>query len=88
MSVRRCVLSQPVEELRPIVLGVDGEPNSYIHFPQFCGADLRIYRQAKYPDLLKATKRDKVSVGEASLRTLRSHLKTRPGQTLGECRMD
>ncbi|XP_022086943.1 uncharacterized protein LOC110977272 isoform X2 [Acanthaster planci] len=60
LSVRRCVLSQPVEELRPIVLGVDGEANSYIHFPHFCGADLRIYRQSKYPDLLKAAKRDKV----------------------------
>ena len=61
MPVRRCVLSQPIEDQRPIILGVDGEANSYIHFPQFCGADLRVYRQTKYPDLTKRSRADKVS---------------------------
>ena len=60
MVVRRCLLSQPADEQRPIILGIDGESNSYIHFPQFCGADLRIYRQKKYPDLLKKTRKEKV----------------------------
>ncbi|XP_038053395.1 uncharacterized protein LOC119725873 [Patiria miniata] len=64
MSIRRCVLAQPVEEQRPIILGVDGEANSYVHFPQFCGADLRIYRQSKYPDLLKKSKKDRVKTEE------------------------
>jgi len=27
------------------VLGVDRHGYSYIHFPLFCGADLRVYRQ-------------------------------------------
>ena len=28
------------------MVGYDEGGNSYLHFPQFCGADLRIYRQS------------------------------------------
>ena len=35
------------------MLGSDADGWRYLHFPQFCGADVRIYRQApvKYPKL-------------------------------------
>lgn len=36
----------PVDETREYSLGVDAEGNRYIHFPQFCGQDLRVYRVA------------------------------------------
>nr|KAG5694164.1 hypothetical protein BaRGS_001491 [Batillaria attramentaria] len=39
--------NQPIEDQRELVLGSDAKGNVYIHFPQFCGADLRIYRQRK-----------------------------------------
>lgn len=30
-------------------LGRDRDGNEYLHFPQFCGQDLRIYRRAQVP---------------------------------------
>ena len=35
------------------MLGTDGDGWRYLHFPQFCGADVRIYKQApiKYPKI-------------------------------------
>ena len=41
--------TQPVEDQRGQTLGTDRHGNIYIHFPQFCGPDLRIYRQRKPP---------------------------------------
>ncbi|XP_033105203.1 uncharacterized protein KIAA2026-like [Anneissia japonica] len=35
---------------RAIVLGEDSDGNTYVHFPQFCGYDLRIYKQAPFPE--------------------------------------
>ncbi|KAJ8298929.1 hypothetical protein KUTeg_022989 [Tegillarca granosa] len=49
-SLRDTIEAQPVEESRCYFLGTDTKGNSYIHFPQFCGADLRIYKQAPLPD--------------------------------------
>ncbi|XP_018415807.1 PREDICTED: uncharacterized protein KIAA2026 homolog [Nanorana parkeri] len=44
-EVQDAVLGQPIHECREVILGYDAQENAYIHFPQFCGADVRIYRQ-------------------------------------------
>ncbi|KAK7131707.1 hypothetical protein R3I94_016741 [Phoxinus phoxinus] len=45
-DVQVAVLAQPIHECRESILGYDAQENAYIHFPHFCGADLRIYRQS------------------------------------------
>lgn len=45
-DVQDALLSQPIHECRESILGYDGKDNAYIHFPHFCGADLRIYCQS------------------------------------------
>uniref|UniRef100_A0A8B9K4L0 Bromo domain-containing protein n=1 Tax=Astyanax mexicanus TaxID=7994 RepID=A0A8B9K4L0_ASTMX len=45
-DVQDAVLGQPIHECRESILGYDSEENAYIHFPHFCGADLRIYCQS------------------------------------------
>uniref|UniRef100_A0A8D3DS68 Bromo domain-containing protein n=1 Tax=Scophthalmus maximus TaxID=52904 RepID=A0A8D3DS68_SCOMX len=45
-SVQDAVLAQPIHECRESILGYDSRENAYIHFPHFCGADLRIYCQS------------------------------------------
>ncbi|XP_064833483.1 uncharacterized bromodomain-containing protein 10-like [Oncorhynchus masou masou] len=45
-DVQDAVLGQPIHECRESILGYDGNENTYIHFPHFCGADLRIYCQS------------------------------------------
>lgn len=45
-DVQDAVLGQPIHECRESILGYDGRENAYIHFPHFCGADLRIYCQS------------------------------------------
>ncbi|KAM9539393.1 putative bromodomain-containing protein 10 isoform 1-T1 [Salvelinus alpinus] len=45
-DVQDAVLGQPIHECRESILGYDGNENVYIHFPHFCGADLRIYCQS------------------------------------------
>ncbi|XP_051269526.1 LOW QUALITY PROTEIN: uncharacterized protein KIAA2026 [Dicentrarchus labrax] len=44
--VQDALLSQPIHECRESILGYDSKENAYIHFPHFCGADLRIYCQS------------------------------------------
>uniref|UniRef100_A0AAQ4QGL3 Bromo domain-containing protein n=1 Tax=Gasterosteus aculeatus aculeatus TaxID=481459 RepID=A0AAQ4QGL3_GASAC len=44
--VQDALLAQPIHECRESILGYDGMENCYIHFPHFCGADLRIYCQS------------------------------------------
>ncbi|GAB0209910.1 hypothetical protein GRJ2_003456700 [Grus japonensis] len=44
-DVQDAVLGQPIHECREVILGYDYLENAYVHFPQFCGADVRIYRQ-------------------------------------------
>ncbi|XP_034402551.1 uncharacterized protein KIAA2026 isoform X2 [Cyclopterus lumpus] len=44
--VQDALLAQPIHECRESILGYDGKENCYIHFPHFCGADLRIYCQS------------------------------------------
>lgn len=48
-SIRDAIESQPIEEQREYILGYDSLGNTYMHFPQFCGADLRVYKQAPFP---------------------------------------
>uniref|UniRef100_A0A8C5DQD2 Bromo domain-containing protein n=1 Tax=Gouania willdenowi TaxID=441366 RepID=A0A8C5DQD2_GOUWI len=48
-DVQDAVLAQPIHECRESILGYDHKDNSYIHFPHFCGADLRIYCQSPSP---------------------------------------
>ena len=52
-SLRDLIELQPFEDQRELVLGTDASGQRYIHFPQFCGADVRVYRQAaiKYPKI-------------------------------------
>ncbi|XP_051786171.1 uncharacterized protein KIAA2026 isoform X2 [Erpetoichthys calabaricus] len=45
-DVQDAVLGQPIHECRESILGYDARENAYIHFPHFCGADLRIYCQS------------------------------------------
>ncbi|XP_028273947.1 uncharacterized protein KIAA2026 isoform X2 [Parambassis ranga] len=45
-DVQDAVLAQPIHECRESILGYDSKDNAYIHFPHFCGADLRIYCQS------------------------------------------
>lgn len=45
IEVQDAVLGQPIHECREVILGYDVQENSYIHFPQFCGADVRVYKQ-------------------------------------------
>ncbi|MEQ2202309.1 hypothetical protein XENOCAPTIV_014878 [Xenoophorus captivus] len=45
-DVQDAVLSQPIHECRESILGYDSKENAYIHFPHFCGADLRVYCQS------------------------------------------
>ncbi|CAL9683378.1 unnamed protein product [Knipowitschia caucasica] len=45
-EVQKAVLAQPIHECRESILGYDSKENAYIHFPHFCGADLRIYCQS------------------------------------------
>ncbi|MCJ8741120.1 hypothetical protein PDJAM_G00067070 [Pangasius djambal] len=45
-DVQDAVLGQPIHECRESILGYDSQDNTYIHFPHFCGADLRIYCQS------------------------------------------
>uniref|UniRef100_A0A8C5LUE1 Bromodomain containing 10 n=1 Tax=Leptobrachium leishanense TaxID=445787 RepID=A0A8C5LUE1_9ANUR len=44
-EVQDAVLGQPIHECREVILGYDAQENAYIHFPQFCGADVRVYKQ-------------------------------------------
>ncbi|KAM5193411.1 putative bromodomain-containing protein 10 [Mantella aurantiaca] len=44
-EVQDSVLGQPIHECREVILGYDAQENAYIHFPQFCGADVRVYKQ-------------------------------------------
>jgi hypothetical protein len=46
--LRDTIELQPPEDHREYVLGIDASGATYLNFPQFCGADMRIYRQAKY----------------------------------------
>ncbi|XP_069482126.1 uncharacterized bromodomain-containing protein 10 isoform X2 [Ambystoma mexicanum] len=48
-EVQDAVLGQPIHECREVILGYDSQENAYIHFPQFCGADVRIYKQIPFP---------------------------------------
>lgn len=47
-DVQDAVLSQPIHECREVILGYDCLENAYVHFPQFCGADVRIYKQKPF----------------------------------------
>lgn len=45
-DIQNALLAQPIHECRESILGYNSEENAYIHFPHFCGADLRIYCQS------------------------------------------
>uniref|UniRef100_T1JLD2 Bromo domain-containing protein n=1 Tax=Strigamia maritima TaxID=126957 RepID=T1JLD2_STRMM len=47
-TVKDGIADQPFVDQRDYLLGLDEEGNRYLHFPQFCGQDLRIYRQGKW----------------------------------------
>ncbi|XP_053321988.1 uncharacterized protein KIAA2026 homolog [Spea bombifrons] len=47
-EVQDAVLAQPIHECREVILGYDAQENAYIHFPQFCGADVRVYKQKPF----------------------------------------
>nr|XP_023687681.1 uncharacterized protein KIAA2026 homolog isoform X2 [Paramormyrops kingsleyae] len=72
-EVQDAVLSQPIHECRESILGYDGRENAYIHFPHFCGADLRIYCQSpstppKFPPpAIRVRRVEKVKKVEATM---------------------
>lgn len=43
------IADQSETDQREYYLGQDRDGNDYLHFPQFCGQDLRIYRRARVP---------------------------------------
>ncbi|XP_039212101.1 uncharacterized protein KIAA2026 homolog isoform X2 [Crotalus tigris] len=47
-DVQDAVLAQPIHECREVILGYDYLEHAYVHFPQFCGADVRIYKQKPF----------------------------------------
>lgn len=49
-SLVKTIESQYPAEQKEYRLGEDAQGNTYLHFPQFCGADVRIYRQAYIPE--------------------------------------
>lgn len=46
-SVRDVIDKQVADDTREYTLGVDSGGNRYIHFPQFCGDMLRVYKLSK-----------------------------------------
>jgi len=44
-SLSDTIEAQPTNDQRAVILGMDRDDFTYIHFPLFCGADLRVYRQ-------------------------------------------
>ena len=80
-SIREAIESQQIEEQRDYYLGHDGEGNSYIHFPQFCGADLRVYKQAPVQmPKLDRPKKEKPEVKRSNRVSYSLHIKV-----LGAC---
>ncbi|XP_030623805.1 uncharacterized protein KIAA2026 [Chanos chanos] len=86
-DVQDAVLGQPIHECRESILGYDGQENAYIHFPHFCGADLRIYCQSPCMEpefplpavLVKKLERDSTAEGpEVSVETSDRH-EDKPG---------
>ena len=53
-SLARAIESQLALDQRGLVLGRDAGGSTYIHFPLFCGEDLRIYLQAPPTGLSEA----------------------------------
>lgn len=48
-TVQEVIAEQTEADQREYYLGQDRDGNDYLHFPQFCGQDLRIYRRARVP---------------------------------------
>lgn len=48
-TVQEVIADQTEADQREYYLGQDREGNDYLHFPQFCGQNLRIYRRARVP---------------------------------------
>lgn len=48
-TVQEVIAEQPEADQREYNLGRDRNGNEYLHFPQFCGQSLRIYRRARVP---------------------------------------
>lgn len=46
-TIQDTMNDQVIDDMREYILGCDSKGNTYLHFPQFCGQDLRIYRQRK-----------------------------------------
>ena len=47
--MQEVIADQPEADQREYNLGRDRNGNEYLHFPQFCGQSLRIYRRARVP---------------------------------------
>ena len=46
--MREAIESQASSDQMEYQLGADAQGYLYLHFPQFCGQDLRVYKQAPY----------------------------------------
>ena len=50
--LRESIELNHVTDQREVLLGIDARGHLYIHFPQFCGADLRVYKVRIYTEFL------------------------------------
>ena len=62
-TVQEVILEQSEADQREYYLGQDREGNDYLHFPQFCGQNLRIYRRARVPSPEVETRTEEVVEG-------------------------
>ncbi|XP_013420345.1 uncharacterized protein KIAA2026 [Lingula anatina] len=80
-SVRDAMDAQEVEETREYLLGYDEDGNSYMHFPQFCGADVRIFKQTPLPWPTLKVEKPKPSPSKAQPKKARTPKKKKKGKS-------
>ncbi|ELU05585.1 hypothetical protein CAPTEDRAFT_222182 [Capitella teleta] len=76
-ALREACEVQDVSEQREYPLGTDAKGNLYLHFPQFCGPDLRIYRQSPLP-VPKLEKKESIEGKDEYLQLVRSSREKKP----------
>lgn len=50
VSVYEAIAAWELPDQKELVLGNDEHGNTFIHFPQFCGDCLRVYKQSYVPE--------------------------------------
>ncbi|XP_078658496.1 uncharacterized protein LOC144903892 [Branchiostoma floridae x Branchiostoma belcheri] len=83
VEIQETVDGLPVFEQREVILGYDADGCAYLHFPQFCGADLRIYKQRPLPVpcLQKTEKKIKKNLNQLETSSQNAETKAEEGET-------